>query len=150
MNPHRTPMIRDLGRCVAAVGTGALIALVALAMLALPAQAMRIKEVASVQGVRSNALTGYGIVVGLDGTGDQTTQTPFTTQSIQAMLQHFADITNQQPGQSGTLRRTTTFIANGHNHSSALRDKRLDTVLFGASHCVTQRRFVRKSITNRQ
>jgi flagellar P-ring protein precursor FlgI len=37
--------------------------------------------------VRSNALTGYGLVVGLDGTGDQTTQTPFTTQSLQAMLQ---------------------------------------------------------------
>ena len=52
-----------------------------------PAAAARIKEVAAVQGVRSNPLTGYGIVVGLDGTGDQTTQTPFTTQSIQAMLQ---------------------------------------------------------------
>jgi flagellar P-ring protein precursor FlgI len=51
------------------------------------AQATRIKEVAAIQGVRSNALTGYGLVVGLDGTGDQTTQTPFTTQSLQAMLQ---------------------------------------------------------------
>jgi flagellar P-ring protein precursor FlgI len=53
----------------------------------LQAQATRIKEVAAIQGVRSNALTGYGLVVGLDGTGDQTTQTPFTTQSLQAMLQ---------------------------------------------------------------
>ena len=52
-----------------------------------PAQAARIKELASVQGVRSNALVGYGLVVGLDGTGDQTTQTPFTTQSLNAMLQ---------------------------------------------------------------
>jgi flagellar P-ring protein precursor FlgI len=51
------------------------------------AEATRIKELASVQGVRSNALTGYGLVVGLDGTGDQTTQAPFTTQSLQAMLQ---------------------------------------------------------------
>jgi flagellar P-ring protein FlgI len=49
--------------------------------------ATRIKEVASVQGVRSNPLVGYGLVVGLDGTGDQTTQTPFTTQSLTAMLQ---------------------------------------------------------------
>lgn len=49
--------------------------------------ATRIKEVASVQGVRSNQLVGYGLIVGLDGTGDQTTQTPFTTQSLQAMLQ---------------------------------------------------------------
>jgi len=52
-----------------------------------PAQAARIKEVASVQGVRSNPLVGYGLVVGLDGTGDQTTSTPFTTQSLTAMLQ---------------------------------------------------------------
>src|SRR5439155_22224667 len=51
------------------------------------AQAARLKEVAAVQGVRSNALVGYGLVVGLDGTGDQTTQTPFTTQSLTAMLQ---------------------------------------------------------------
>jgi flagellar P-ring protein FlgI len=52
-----------------------------------PAQAARIKELASVQGVRSNALSGYGLVVGLDGTGDQTTSAPFTTQSINALLQ---------------------------------------------------------------
>jgi flagellar P-ring protein precursor FlgI len=51
------------------------------------AQAARLKEIASVQGVRSNQLVGYGLVVGLDGTGDQTTQAPFTTQSLQAMLQ---------------------------------------------------------------
>ncbi|MEF7613074.1 flagellar basal body P-ring protein FlgI [Aquincola sp. MAHUQ-54] len=50
-------------------------------------QAARIKEVAAVQGVRPNQLVGYGLVVGLDGTGDQTTQTPFTTQSLNAMLQ---------------------------------------------------------------
>ena len=57
-----------------------------------PAQAARIKEVATVQGVRSNALTGYGLVVGLDGTGDQTTQTPYTGQSLTAMLQQFGVI----------------------------------------------------------
>ena len=51
------------------------------------AASVRIKEVAAVQGVRSNALLGYGLVVGLDGTGDQATQTPFTTQSLNALLQ---------------------------------------------------------------
>ncbi|MBE0549537.1 MAG: flagellar basal body P-ring protein FlgI [Rubrivivax sp.] len=51
------------------------------------AASVRIKEVAAVQGVRSNQLVGYGLVVGLDGTGDQTTQTPFTTQSLNALLQ---------------------------------------------------------------
>ena len=51
------------------------------------ASAARIKEIAGVQGVRANALVGYGLVVGLDGTGDQTTQAPFTAQSLNAMLQ---------------------------------------------------------------
>jgi len=52
-----------------------------------PAQAARIKEVASVQGVRMNQLVGYGLVVGLDGTGDQTTQAPFANQTLFALLQ---------------------------------------------------------------
>ncbi len=53
------------------------------------AQSIRVKEIASVQGVRSNQLTGYGLVVGLDGTGDQTTQMPYTTQSMANYLQQF-------------------------------------------------------------
>lgn len=69
--------------------------LIALAFLAasaalwwpVQAEAVRLKEIAAVQGVRSNQLMGYGLVVGLDGTGDQTTQTPFTAQSVTAMLQ---------------------------------------------------------------
>lgn len=51
------------------------------------ARAERIKDLASIQGVRGNALVGYGLVVGLDGTGDQTSQAPFTVQSLKAMLQ---------------------------------------------------------------
>lgn len=47
----------------------------------------RIKDIASVDGVRSNQLVGYGLVVGLDGTGDQTTQAPFTVQSLRNMLE---------------------------------------------------------------
>lgn len=49
--------------------------------------AERLKDLATIQGVRSNQLIGYGLVVGLDGTGDQTTQTPFTVQSILSMMQ---------------------------------------------------------------
>ncbi len=52
-----------------------------------PAQAARIKEVATVQGVRPNQLTGFGLVFGLDGTGDQATQAPFTPQALAAFLQ---------------------------------------------------------------
>lgn len=57
--------------------------------LTLAAAAMaqeRIKDLASVAGVRSNQLIGYGLVVGLDGTGDQTSQAPFTVQSLKNML----------------------------------------------------------------
>ncbi|MCG7598659.1 flagellar basal body P-ring protein FlgI [Halomonas sp. McH1-25] len=54
--------------------------------LTLPAQAERIRDLASFAGVRENSLVGYGLVVGLDGTGDQTTQAPFTTQSLTNML----------------------------------------------------------------
>jgi flagellar P-ring protein precursor FlgI len=63
-----------------------LLASVALAAWAMPAHAERIKDLVSVQGVRTNALLGYGLVVGLDGSGDQTTQTPFTTQSLTTLL----------------------------------------------------------------
>jgi flagellar P-ring protein FlgI len=55
-------------------------------LLAITAKAERVKDLASVQGVRNNQLIGYGLVVGLDGTGDQTSQTPFTLQSIKNML----------------------------------------------------------------
>jgi flagellar P-ring protein FlgI len=53
------------------------------------AHAERVKDIASVSGVRSNQLVGYGLVVGLDGTGDQTSQAPFTIQSIRNMLAKF-------------------------------------------------------------
>ena len=57
-----------------------------LGMNSRPAQAERLKDLAQIQGVRDNPLIGYGLVVGLDGTGDQTTQTPFTIQSLTNML----------------------------------------------------------------
>ena len=64
---------------------------VACLAMALPlaAQAERVKDIASVAGVRGNQLVGYGLVVGLDGTGDQTSQAPFTIQSIKNMLAKF-------------------------------------------------------------
>jgi flagellar P-ring protein precursor FlgI len=67
---------------------------VALALLATlagapQASAERVKDIASVAGVRTNQLIGYGLVVGLDGTGDQTSQAPFTIQSIRNMLAKF-------------------------------------------------------------
>jgi flagellar P-ring protein precursor FlgI len=73
----------------------------ALAVAAAPAHALRIKEVAAVQGVRTNQLTGYGLVVGLDGTGDQTTQMPYTTQAMSNYLQQMG--ISLPPGATGQL-----------------------------------------------
>ncbi|MGI9237513.1 MAG: flagellar basal body P-ring protein FlgI [Woeseiaceae bacterium] len=66
-----------------------LVTLFVVAFLAEHALADRVKDLASVAGVRNNQLAGYGLVVGLNGTGDQTTQTPFTVQSIVNMLTQF-------------------------------------------------------------
>lgn len=60
-----------------------------LALVSPLAQAERIKDIASIAGIRSNQLIGYGLVVGLDGSGDQTTQTPFTVQTFNNMLTEF-------------------------------------------------------------
>lgn len=68
-------------RAQAAARLAVAFAAVAAACLlgAAPAHAERLKDLAQIQGVRDNPLIGYGLVVGLDGTGDQTMQTPFTT-----------------------------------------------------------------------
>ncbi|MFK7886248.1 MAG: flagellar basal body P-ring protein FlgI [Gammaproteobacteria bacterium] len=63
--------------------------LVLLASPTMRVQAERVKDIASIAGVRTNQLVGYGLVVGLDGTGDQTQQAPFTVQSLQNMLAQF-------------------------------------------------------------
>ncbi len=57
-----------------------------LLLFASHAAAERVKDLAAVAGVRSNQLLGYGLVVGLDGSGDQTSQTQFTVQSLKSML----------------------------------------------------------------
>src|SRR5665648_202055 len=63
-------------------------ALLALAVSAIPAAATsRIKDLANIEGVRQNQLVGYGLVVGLNGTGDTLNNIPFTKQSLQAMLE---------------------------------------------------------------
>lgn len=66
---------------------GKVICMLVIASLSMPVQAERLKDLAGIQGVRQNQLMGYGLVVGLDGSGDQTTQTPFTVQSIISMMQ---------------------------------------------------------------
>lgn len=63
-----------------------LFAVVAIAFNTVEAAEERIKDLADIAGVRNNQLVGLGLVIGLDGTGDQTTQAPFTSQSLRNML----------------------------------------------------------------
>jgi flagellar P-ring protein FlgI len=72
------------------------------------ARAERIKDLASIAGVRNNQLVGYGLVVGLDGSGDQTTQTPFTVQSVINMLSNMG--TNLPPGTSLQLKNVAAVM----------------------------------------
>jgi flagellar P-ring protein precursor FlgI len=58
----------------------------AAGIAAAPAAADRLKELVQVEGARDNQLIGYGLVGGLAGTGDQTTQVPYTVQAIQNMM----------------------------------------------------------------
>jgi len=67
----------------------AMLLMVVVILVSYQVSAERIKDIASVSGVRSNQLVGYGLVVGLDGSGDQTSQTPFTVQSLKSMLSQF-------------------------------------------------------------
>ncbi|MCX7231608.1 MAG: flagellar basal body P-ring protein FlgI [Burkholderiales bacterium] len=86
----------------------AAIVLLALSAGLRPVQAERIKDLATVQGVRTNQLIGYGLIVGLDGSGDQTTQAPFTTQSLATMLQQLG--VTLPPGVNPQLKNTAAVM----------------------------------------
>lgn len=71
-----------------AIGAAVCAALLApVAQASTPAAASRIKDIADVEGVRDNQLVGYGLVVGLQGTGDSLRNSPFTRQSLASMLE---------------------------------------------------------------
>jgi flagellar P-ring protein precursor FlgI len=91
------------------------------------ATSARIKEIAAVQGVRHNALVGYGLVVGLDGTGDQTTSTPFTVQSLAAMLQQMG--VTIPPGTNMQLRNVAAVMVTAQLPPFAQPGQALDVVV---------------------
>jgi flagellar P-ring protein precursor FlgI len=62
--------------------------LIALCLLVAPADAARIKDISILRGVRDSQLVGYGLVVGLQGSGDTFRNAPFTQQAVQGMLQN--------------------------------------------------------------
>src|SRR5699024_7463640 len=97
------------------------------ATLALPVHAESLKDLASVQGVRQNQLMGYGLVVGLDGSGDQTTQTPFTVQSVISMLQNMG--VNLPPGTNLQLKNVAAVIVTSSLPAFAQPGQTLDVTV---------------------
>lgn len=89
--------------------------------------AERLKDLASIQGVRQNQLIGYGIVVGLDGSGDQTTQTPFTVQSVVSMLQNLG--VNLPPGTSLQLKNVAAVVVTASLPAFAQPGQTLDVTV---------------------
>jgi flagellar P-ring protein precursor FlgI len=93
---HRA--LRRLRRTFALIAVG----LPVMLACAGTAHAERLKDLVQIQGVRDNPLIGYGLVVGLDGTGDQTTQTPFTTQTLTNMLANLGISLNNGQANGGS------------------------------------------------
>lgn len=99
----------DLSKPIIATLIGYLVLLAALALVfPKDAQAERIKDISMVEGARTNQLIGFGLVVGLDGTGDQVTQTPFTIQAARSMLQQFG--VNLAPGVNPQTKNMASVI----------------------------------------
>jgi len=92
-----------------------------------PARAERIRDLATVQGVRGNQLIGYGLVVGLDGSGDQTTQTPFTLQSLQSMLTQLG--ITPPPGTLPMLKNVAAVMVTADLPSFARPGQQLDVTV---------------------
>jgi flagellar P-ring protein precursor FlgI len=91
------------------------------------AQGIRVKEIASVQGVRTNQLTGYGLVVGLDGTGDQTTQMPYTAQSLNNQLQQLG--LSLPPGANLQLKNVAAVMVTGQLPAFAQPGQMMDVTV---------------------
>ena len=104
------------------------VALVVIGTLFAPqTQAERIKDIASIAGVRANQLAGYGLVVGLDGSGDQTTQTPFTVQSIINMLGNLG--VTLPPGSNLQLKNVAAVMVTTELPAYARPGQRIDVTV---------------------
>ncbi len=108
-------------------GTLQAITLLVLCLMATSAAAERVRELASFAGVRDNQLVGYGLVVGLDNTGDQTTQAPFTSQSLTNMLSQLG--VSVPPGTNLQLRNVAAVMVTADLPPFSRPGQRLDIVV---------------------
>lgn len=106
------------------------VAAITLAMsvgFATPAMAYsRIKDLVDVEGVRDNVLVGYGLVVGLNGTGDMLTNAPFTQKSIQSMLERLGVNTR---GDTMKTKDTAAVMVTANMASFAAQGSRIDVTV---------------------
>ena len=113
-----------------------------MAWSSLPAQAVRVKDLAAVKGVRGNQLVGYGLVVGLNGTGDGN-KSPFTTQGMANMLKNIGIAVNEADikvkNVAGVMVTTTLppFIKSGQTLDVTLSSLGDATSLQGGTLVVT-------------
>jgi flagellar P-ring protein precursor FlgI len=104
-----------------------IIALLAALSLGAPVQASsRIKDIVDVEGIRDNQLIGYGLVIGLDGTGDATRSAPFMRQSLEAVLENF-DVNTS--GTTMTTRNVAAVMVTANLPPFATPGSRIDVTV---------------------
>ena len=119
-NPiHRRPTLT--------LGSLMLVLLSGLMLFSGLTKAEQVRDLASFAGVRDNPLVGYGLVVGLDGTGDQTMQAPFTGQSLNNMLSQLG--ITVPPGTNMQLRNIAAVMVTADLPPFATPGQRLDIVV---------------------
>ncbi|MBV1877532.1 MAG: flagellar basal body P-ring protein FlgI [Pseudomonadales bacterium] len=104
-----------------------LVVIVLTNIVSFDANAQRLKDMVSVSGVRDNQLIGYGLVVGLNGTGDQTTQTPFTIQTFNNMLKKFG--ITPTPGVTPQLKNVAAVAIHAELPAFAKPGQKLDITI---------------------
>ena len=101
-----------------------LIAVMLIILLAANAQAERIKDIASIQGVRDNQLIGYGLVVGLNGTGDKVSGSPFVEQSMKSLLTQLGIVV--PPGTSINPKNVAAVVVHANLPAFAKPGQKID------------------------
>jgi flagellar P-ring protein precursor FlgI len=117
------PACRCFGRCKNSLVYSILLILLASNQFAF---ASRIKDLTDVEGVRQNQLIGYGLVVGLNGTGDSLNNIPFTRQSLQAMLERLGINTR---GQTMRTANVAAVMVTANLPSFATQGSRIDVTI---------------------
>lgn len=113
--------------------------LIAMCLLAITglSHAEKIRDIADIEGVRDNTLVGYGLVVGLDGTGDQVQQAPFSAQGLRNMLSTLG--ITIPPGTNLQLRNVAAVMVTGKIPAFAGEGQELDVVVSGVANAKSLR-----------